>query len=278
MPDVAAALAFVNDFERNGSQSVAWQIDRAATLARLRTLVQSPELLNQRGLNACGPAVFFRIWLARDPLAAATFGCALLRDGHASIGALSIAPSWKLLGQQYALLRSTTDAAHPNATPEHADWMLLSAMRDSENIWFDYAGEPWTLGDKVAGITLPSSVASWLAATSLYSNVKNDTNLVASAGRQALFGLIPTSNVDIAIFVSANAIYDLRPAPPAGAAAAGPLISVPDHYVLMTGPIAQWNDPSWVEIDVWSWGKPYVGWQSDAVFFGNYFGTIVATV
>ena len=39
--------------------------------------------------------------------------------------------------------------------------MLLSALRDSENIWFDYAGEPFTLGDAVAGLTLPGTLAGW---------------------------------------------------------------------------------------------------------------------
>src|SRR4051812_17228429 len=180
MSAVDEALAAVDVFEAEERQDVAWQLDRGWTLIRLRELLRNPELIDQRGLNACAPAVFFRVWLARDPVAAATFACALLRDGSAAIGSLRVAPSWKLLGQNYASLKAATDAAHPHATPENADWMLLSALRDSENIWFDYAGEPYTAGDAVAGLTLPSTVASWLSATNLYSSVVNDTNLVFS--------------------------------------------------------------------------------------------------
>jgi hypothetical protein len=79
---------------------------------------KNPVLLNQRGLNTCGPAVFFRIWFARDPVAAADFACSLLMTGSATIGSLKVTAGWKLLGQRYAILRSVTNAAHPNSTPE----------------------------------------------------------------------------------------------------------------------------------------------------------------
>ena len=275
MSDVDEALARVDAFEANGIQNVAWKLDRSQTLQRIRTLVRNPELLDQRGLNACGPAVFFRVWFARDPIAAAEFGCALLSDGSAAIGSLIIAPSWKLLGQDYSTLRSVTDGAHPNATPEAADWMLLSALRDSENVWFDYLGEPFTVGDAVAGLTLPSTVAGWLSATNRYSTIENDTNVVFSGNRQKLFNLIPTSNVDIILFVNATAIYDLTSSPPVAQPPASGGLSVPNHYVLMTAPFSQWHDPAWTIIECWSWGKTFRGWQGTERFFNNYFGVVI---
>lgn len=101
MRDINAALRYVDNFEATGGTNVAWQLDRYWTLQRIRTLIQHPELIEQRGLNACGPVVFFRIWFARDPLVAATFACKMLRDGSAYIGTLAVAPSWKLLAQDY---------------------------------------------------------------------------------------------------------------------------------------------------------------------------------
>jgi hypothetical protein len=252
-------------------------LDRQDVLTRLRQLLQTPILINQRGLNACGPAVFFRIWLARDPVAAADFACSLLRDGSAKMGSLIVAPSWKLLGQKYATLRSVTDAAHPNATPECTDWMLLSALRDSENIWFDYAGEPFTVGDSVAGLTLPSTLSGWLSSTNLYSTIQNDTNLVASGDLQRLLGLIPTSDVDLVLFINAAAIYDLLPAP-AATVPQGNIFVTPNHYVLMTAPFVQGDDPAWIDVDVWSWGRTYAGLQGKAQYISNYFGLITASV
>lgn len=275
MSDVNTALAHVNAFEATAPQ-VAWQLDCGAVLARLRQLLQNPTLLNQRGLNACAPAVFFRIWLARDPVAAADFACKLLRDGSAQIGSLTVAAGWKLLQQNYAALRAATDAAHPNATPEPADWMLLSGLRDSENIWFDYTGEPFSLTDAAAGLTLPSTLASWLSATNLYSSVQNNTNLIASGDLPTLLSLIPTSNVDIVLFINAAAIFGLQPAP-TGAAPGGNFFVAPNHFVLLTAPFVQGNDPAWMDVEVWSWGDRYAGWQGTARFITNYFGLITAT-
>lgn len=277
MPDILAALNAIEDFETNGSPTVAWKLDRAEVLLRLRTLVQTPEVLNQRGLNACGPAVFFRIWFARDPAAAATFACALLRDGYAPIGAMMVSPDDDdLRAVDYAQVRATVNAAHPGAMPEAADWMLLSALRDSENVFLDYLGQPYTVGDAAAGITLPSSLASWLSATALYQTVSNETNLIVGANQGRLLGLIPTSDIDVVLFLNARSLYNLNPAPPTTPAPGADLLSVPDHYVLMRSPFAQWADPGWLQIDCWSWGSNYSGWQGSALFFSNYFGVLVA--
>jgi hypothetical protein len=86
----------------------------------------------------------------------------MLRDGTASIGTLIVAAGGRLLTQDYGSLKLATESAHPGATPENADWMLLSSLRDSENIFFDYLGEPYTTMDMAAGLTVPSTLASWL--------------------------------------------------------------------------------------------------------------------
>jgi hypothetical protein len=276
MADIAAALTVIDNFESNDTAPIAWQLDRAATLNRLRSLIQIPNEFNQRGLNACGPAVFFRVWLARDPVAVATFACGLLRDGRAQIGALSVAPSWKLLGQNYALLRATIDSAHPGATPETAEWMLLSALRDSENIWFDYAGEPYSLGDAIAGMTLPGTLAGWLSATGLFQSVADETSVIQGTDPARLLSMIPTSNIDIILFVNSAPIY-VYSAPITGAAPSATFLAVPNHYILVNGPFAMWSDPAWLEMDCWSWGKIIGGWQGSAFFFSNYFGQLIAT-
>jgi hypothetical protein len=279
MGSIDQALADINAFEAEPFSGVAWQLSRTEVLARLRQLVLDPSLLDQRGLNACAPAVFFRAWFARDPAAASAFACALLRDGSALIGALMVAPSSKLRAQQYALLRSTIDAAHPNSTPECTDWMLLSGLRDSENIWFDYLGEPFSAGDAVAGLTLPGTLAGWLTATNLYSSVSNATNLVASGDPHPLLDAIPTSDRDIILFINVAAIFDLH-AQPGDAPPASSFFVVPNHYVLMTGPFALSEDASWTQVDVWSWGSAsrYRGWQGTLRLGSNYFGLVEAVV
>ena len=277
MSAVDAALTVVDDFEANTSSSVAWQLDRYWTLQRIRRLLRHPNELNQRGLNACAPAAFFRIWFARDPVSAARFACSRLRNGSASIGSLVVAPSQRLRDQNYALLKSVTDAAHPGATPEGADWMLLSALRDSENVLIDYVGEPYTVGDMAAGVTLPSTLCGWLNATNLYSAVANETNVVTVSSQQRLFELIPTSNVDIVLLVNSSFQAGLSPTIPSGQQPGLGGIHIPDHYVLMTAPFARSNDSTWLQMEVWTWGRTVTGWVGYSQFFTKYFGYIVAT-
>jgi hypothetical protein len=275
--DVNTALAEVNAFASSMPASLAWGLDGFDVVARLRVLLANPELIDQRGLNACAPVVFYRLWLEHDPVAAARFACALLRDGSAQIGSLGVAPSWKLLGQSYGQLRFATDAAHPGATPECTDWMLLSALRDSENIWFDYAGEPYTAGDAVAGITLPGTVASWLSATGLYTSVENSTNLVVSADLQQFLMQNPRPDLDILLFINATAIFDVTDTIPA-TVPDGSWFTVPNHYVhLQSMPFID-DIQHWVHLDTWSWARTWAGWQGGERFRTNYFGYIRATM
>jgi hypothetical protein len=277
MGDVSTALANVDSFSTQSDQSVAWGLNRNDVLQRLKQLLQNPDLLDQRGLNACAPAVFFRIWLARAPVATAAFTCELLRNGSASLGSLVVEPDTDLREQDYHALRSSTDAEHPHSMPECTDWMLLSALRDSENIWFDYLGRPYTAGDAVAGLTLPGTLAGWLGATQLYSSVTDHTTVVGPGDLHPLLDLIPTSDVDIVLFVNAHAIYDLANAPGAPVTPF-PAIAFPDHYVLMTAPFVQADHTNWMDIDVWTWGGIRKGWQRIPRFLDNYFGWMVATV
>lgn len=276
MGDVAAALALIDDFEVNGRFPVAWGLDRGQTLARLRTLVRQPEELNQKALNACGPAVFFRTWFARDPVAAASFSCALLRDGYAAIGALVVAAGDDLRHQSYDNLRTTTDAANPGSMPEVADWMLVSALRDSENSVVDYLGQPNTAGDYIAGVTLPGTVASWLNATNSYSSVSDETNLVFTASQQSLLDARPDAGVDIILLVHTSTIQDLSQVPQ-GEPPTAPFVVFPNHYIKMYTPFARkLDDAAWLSINCWSWGLTYAGWQGAGRFFGGYYGLIRA--
>lgn len=276
--NVSTALAEVDSFAQSMPTSLAWGLDGAEVAARLQQLLAHPELFDQRGLNACAPAVFYRLWFEHDPVAAARFACALLRDGSAPIGSLMVAPSWRLLGQRFADLRTVTEMAHRGMTPEAADWMLLSALRDSENIWFDYLGEPYTAQDAVAGITLPSTLASWLSATGLYNTVENSTNLVLSGDLQQFLMQNPQPDLDILLFINTQAIYDLTTTAQTSVPA-GSWFAVPNHYVCLQSMAFTNDSGSLVHLDAWSWGATtWVGWQGSERFRTNYFGCLRATM
>jgi len=281
MGSLIDALASVDAFDANPDKVIAWNLDRGSALARLREILNRPELLHQRGLNACGPAVFFRVWLARDPAAVAVFACNLLKFGSANIGSLVVAAGHSLLNQNYSQIRASFDAnAGHQVTPESADWMLLSALRDSENIFLDYLGEPSTVGDMAAGVTLPSTVQGWLASTNVYSLVVNETNLVFAADKNHLLGLMPTANLDVVLMVNSAAASGIAVSPisPGWSPPPGAAFSIPNHYISMTGRFSESSDRLWVHMNFWSWGENQAGWQGSDLLFSDYFGTVTASI
>ena len=152
--------------------------------------------------------------------------------------------------------------------------MLLSALRDSENILFDYLGEPGTVADRTAGATLPSTVQGWLASTNVYSLVVNETNLVLPADKRHLLELPAAPNVDLVLMVNTAAASGIAtgPIPPGWPPPQAGAFPLPDHYISMMGQFTQSDDQLWVNMNFWSWGENQTGWQGSDLFFNNYFG------
>jgi len=281
MSTILQALQHVDAIETGSLPQVAWKVDRTSVLARIRALIRQPELISQKGLNCCGPAVFFRVWFARDPLAAARFACDVLTFGRAPIGPIAVQPGSQLLNKDYSVVASS----YPNITPPDADWMLLAALRDSENL-IPYIGEPSTVYDMAAGLTLPSTVKSWLDATSLYTAVSDQTNLVTSGSRSQLLAMIPTSEI---ILLVSSSIFDNRiesGTDPTQVPAGASLFTIPNHYVLLTAPISVSTNGAWFNVELWSWGVANYGrsqfspptariWIGADDFVSKYFGALI---
>lgn len=165
--DLPLALAAINTF-RAATTPGAWtKLDRAATADRLIELVNDPDKVNQGAIGVCGPAVFFNVWIEADPLAFVKYAVELYEKGRAKIGSLDVKAGADLRAQDYAKLRPKLN---PDVPP--ADWMVMSALRDSENGFFDFEGTPQ---EDFSGGTSGGEVASWLRATGLFSRVSDDT-------------------------------------------------------------------------------------------------------
>lgn len=277
MSDVAAALAFVDDFEANGGLYVSWKLDRQITLNRIRAMIQDPDIIYNAGLNACGPTVFFRIWFGRDPLAAAIFACNMLRDGYASIGYLLITPKSSPLEEDYNVIKAR--CKNPIDMPEQADWMLLCSLFSSENV-FGYSGDPTSAVEALQGVTLPSTLCSWLSATGLYSTpLADDTSLVLPADSAQLFAMEPDPNKDIVLLVSSKFMVNFHPYPnyPSTNPEEEDLFYPANHYVLVKDYFNQNVGSPWLSITIWSWGKVYKGWVNAEAFYRKYYGNIIAS-
>lgn len=202
-PD-SAMSSYLNKLFKNITET-PWSLKPEEVVDRLYMLVCDPTLIQQGCLNLCGPVVFFRIWLERDPVRAVKFVYDLYRNGKGSIGTprkyYVVEPSELLLRSDYYTIRSKAVKDPKDFTPA-ADWMMMSALRDSANdrpfsIWKSSKGREITrillklglekLGlddrfldnrfkgtpqDELSGITVPEEIKQWLEATGLYTSVE----------------------------------------------------------------------------------------------------------
>lgn len=245
-------------------------LKRDEVAQRLDELINNPKLLHQRGLNLCGPAAFFHIWLKRDPEAVRRYVTELYNTGSGHIGNLEIKPSEKLRSQNFASLKIKD--------MKSTDWMMMTALRNSQNYLSDYKGTPQDNDDTRSSGAFPSELTKWLDATGLYTNVQTKTfgspsSLISLEFYDELTHALklgqPSQERDIILFIDFRMVRDDKSqATPA-----------PNHFIVLTSPI-QKNEKGEIILNYWSWGKEWGKEDSKAIseeqFKKFYWGGIVA--
>lgn len=91
--------------------------------------VEAPDKFNQCTLNVCGPAAYCFLWAKFDPLGFTNAAIDLYEKGAYSYNKM--------------LVKANEDVFKQNVTPgvNVVDWMILSAIRHSENALLDYNPE-----------------------------------------------------------------------------------------------------------------------------------------
>jgi hypothetical protein len=242
-----------------------WLLNRAAVAARLDQLVKDADLVDQGALNLCGPAIFFHVYARRDPLAFARYAGDLFEKGSASIGSLTIKPKDDLVRNDYAKIVPRMSPVTPVA-----EWMCLSALRDSENAVATFEGDP---SENIAGMTTPGELADWMKASGIYTRVSDEGNWVASKGITHATALSPAANRDVLMLINAHII--------AGAAPHRKkfLDSFPNHFIQLLSRVHVTKTAT-VEFDYWTWGMPGVQHATVPMrdFIDNYYGTVTGEV
>jgi hypothetical protein len=245
-------LQSIDEFERRTAPSAWSQLDRAKVAKRLRQLAADPDVLNQGVMPLCGPATFLNAWGRIDRQNFVGFAINLFDQGVARVGDIVMQPGSGLRGQ-------TPPAGDLRET--QADWMLMSALRDWGNDFYDYDGTP---GDD--GGTWAKELVKWLEESGHFGRVTDGTSASYPGLNEALALDADTSGT-VMVFVNADLI-DLNAAVPAA--------SNLNHVVGLRGKIEKVNGD--VEFRFWTWGDPIVkgGKYTRAHFEKLFFGAIVA--
>lgn len=264
----AQALAHIATARASKATS-PWKIDRTTLLNRLEELVNNPSLVDQANLNLCGPAAFLCVWMARDPLAAATFACELYDTGKSKINNYTVAPdSDSLLGQDYAALAQTHG---PNFT-QSAEWMIMGSLRDAENFWYDFEGKP---DETVAAATTSGEVQEWMEATKMYTSVQDDGNFYLTKGVSHALGLKTGPTRDVILLINAHMLNQMDVTTGTKKSSEFILSSFPNHFVILTAPIAKVTGGK-LKVSCWSWGQHTTGTVDESIFDANYYGAVIA--
>lgn len=266
--DLDDARAVLDAFAARRAPS-PWRADRAAVARRLRDLVDRPDLFQQRRLNVCGPAAFLRAWARHDPAAFARFATTLYDTGRAAIGELAIAPG-PLTDTDHAALADR----HGRGIPEPADWMILGALRASENRLTTFRGRP---EDALSAMTFPSELVRWLRATGLYADIVDRTTPLVPSPLATALAFAPSPTTDVFALVNLHLLRELRQPSGRRRAASFLLRAFPDHWAALVAPITPLPDDR-LALRLWSWGTILEGDLPRATFRANWYGAIVATL
>lgn len=231
--------------------STAWpRLQRAPVISRLKQLRGNANLVNQGAFGLCSAAAFYHHIIQRDANQFYLFAEQLYETGSGQIGQLVVAPGQDLRSASYTELKKK----HPDIPPE-ADWMILAALRDSENWIIDFEGSP-----EEDGGTLLSELGGWYEKTRLYQTVEHGLDGTLAGAKAVSKG---TRN-HIVLFVETALVE---------ATATG------RHFVTLEGPLLIDEAKDAVSFDCWTWGEasPRKIKTTLAGFLDHYLGVVTAS-
>ena len=265
---VPGALAAAAAFGATGAGSPWLKLTRAVVAAGIADRVSNPDGAQQGGNGLCTTAAFINVWAQDAPDAYAAFATSLFDTGAANIapnqsgGGLRITASPALLGTDYAAVAARM-AAKPFPVPSQADWMVMSAIRDSSNRVFKFTGDPdnWVSSALGDGALPFAELDSWLRNAGAWNAVVEDTNLLLTASVDQAMKLQPLTsrcllNIDVAMLVNDTG----------------------RHTVVLRSPITQTADGRVISLKVWSWAGILDVTVARSKFDNNYFGANIAFI
>lgn len=247
------------------TKSVWPHLNADTVLNRLDELRQDPNLIDQGALGLCGEATFFHHVLRRDPVGFVAMAQVLLMSGIGVLGKLVIRPDFDLRLANYPMIdaaRVAEIALDPRLAPmpPQADWMVLSALRDTENELWDFEGTP---GESVAEGSNFQELFEWYQKSELYTSViiDEDTDLA-----HVKTSILKTPSNHIALRIRVTMIQT----------------GTGNHIISLASPFVIDEVNQKVTFTYWTWGRSASDPKNTATltlnaFTNTYLGAIIAT-
>ena len=216
----------------------------------MHDLIANPNLFNQGALGLCTSAAFFHHVLQRKGPQFQSFANARFGAGVGYVGELKVSPGSDLRNVDYAALLTK----FPSLPPQ-ADWMVMSALRDSANWFFDFEGAP---DENSAMATSAKELSGWYESTGFYTGV----SFSDSTGIPAVKAIKKTASNHIALWITADLV------------APG---SNTTHMITLETPFVINEVADSIIFDYWTWGQPIKPMETKlSAFVAAQLGTITA--
>ncbi|MDT9177877.1 MAG: hypothetical protein P5683_10440 [Limnospira sp. PMC 1279.21] len=231
------AMDAIAQFEASPVPGVWLGLDREQVISEMRSRLQNPFSLSQGGQPFCGPAVIIFELIRHHPQQYVKICRNLFQLG----GFHTLKNTWISASER---LRNT----HGNFLMPQADWMLLSTLRESQNLWLPIEPNAPDILRNLAGITKPWEIVGWTQELLGFADV-NFTKPYLFGHLQAMenaTAVLDQGGVVLAL-INAEALLKNKP----------PLIPYPSHWVAVVSAMdfTDTNSPQLIDFQVYSWGQ-----------------------
>lgn len=138
------ALDLINELELKKVDNI-FKIDTKLFIDRMKKLVENPFMINQGRYGLCTTATFLYVIIKDFPIQFVQYGFQLLATGAGKIGSLNIQPSNDFKNAKFEDIQ--TLEALKNREYIVIDYLLLGALRDAKNTFFDIELTDYDLND-----------------------------------------------------------------------------------------------------------------------------------
>jgi hypothetical protein len=255
-----AVVVAVADFEQSNTPGVWTSIDKKQLLLEMRSRLVDPFQVNQGGQPFCGPASILFELIRKQPLRYVQICRNLFETGSFQATTARIQAS-KRLCQSRGRLRMG-----------QADWMILSTLRESENVIFPVEPDAPDILRNLAGMTKSWEMKGWTREVLGYRKVKYIHTYIYGEfeALKETEAVIASGGVAFALITAAGLLGSKKP-----------FLPYPNHWITILGNISiqggDWleDDNGRISLDIYSWARKYHVDLDEGPFQDYFWGVVM---